>query len=161
MCSTTCGYFDKTLGKILGLFNTGIPILVSCTPDGTKGLSQRFAISQRVGTNTMRIDRLSPDDHQLLRFLQELWTYQYTDEDMPFEQTLTELIYEWTAGIPRIIVGCFINAQRQALIMQKKKMDMDDLTLAFKNLSLDIKDTITAIHNNDHRYLSGKPDCRF
>lgn len=153
---------DITLGKILGIINIGIPVLISCTADGTEGLNKRGSISQRLGSNFVQFDRFkNPSDPFYITFINNLMHYQYTDEAMPLNKRIYEQFHVLTAGIPRIMVNCFMTAQRRALQMSKRSLDYDDLLNAHLSMSDDIKNIIRALHNNDQKFLRRKPDYRY
>lgn len=155
------GKNDELNRKILGLLNFGIPVLFSCTPDGTQGLSSREAISQRIGLNHIRFDRFKPDDEYFYHFLKQLMKYQYTDEALELTPEIATLVYRHTAGIPRIVSNCLIAAQKSALEHRKQRMEVSDLASCFSALSPNIRTTIQALHNEDWTRLSEKADMAF
>jgi len=70
---------DKLLKNFLNLTNSGLPILISGTPDGISFLTSRFSTSQRIsafGANELtRYEHA--EDREYLVFLGQLMKYQY------------------------------------------------------------------------------------
>jgi len=153
---------DITMGKILGMFNTGIPIIISCTSDGAEGLSFRGAISQRLGLNCIQFDRFKDSKSSSYKqFLKQLMHYQYIDLPILVTDSLESQLHQLTAGIPRVMVMLFIETQKKALMMGKRSLDPTDFISVYKDFSEDMKKTIIALHNKDKRFLNTKPDYRF
>lgn len=146
------------LGNILGLFNTGIPILISCTPDGTRGLEKKGAVLQRTGSNFIRMDYLNANDKEYKRFVQKLFEYQYTDQILELTNEVYETLFKLGAGVPRLIVRIFIDSQKNALRNGNEKIELRDMKYVVRNFSPTLKKLIQAIHNNDRNFLDTLTD---
>lgn len=146
------------LGNILGLFNTGIPILISCTPDGTRGLEKKGAVIQRTGSNFIRMDYMQAKEKDCRRYVEKLFEYQYTDQQLEFNEEIYQTLVKLGAGVPRLIMRIFLDSQKNALRNGKAKIDLNDMKLIVKRFSPTLKKLIQAIHNGDRNYLDTLTD---
>ena len=77
------------------------------------------------------------------------------------DNNIYKLMYEISAGIPRIISNCFMESQKQALVLGLTSISNDILLNVYHGFSDDLKMTIMAIHNKDLKFLSTKPDYKY
>jgi hypothetical protein len=123
---------DKLLKNILNLTNSGLPILISGTPDGIDFLASRFSTSQRSSTfGASVLDRYEhAQDREYLVFLSQLMKYQYVNKPLTDLEQLAELLLELTAGIKRLIITLWIEAHKCSFSRARDDLLLDDFKAA-------------------------------
>lgn len=123
---------DKLLKNILNLTNSGLPILISGTPDGINFLTSRFSTSQRIATfGSNKLTRYEhAQDREYLVFLSQLMKYQYVRKPLTDLEELAELLLKLTAGIKRLIISLWIEAHKCSYSRGRDDLLLDDFKAA-------------------------------
>jgi hypothetical protein len=153
---------DQALKWILTLMNTWqIPLLVSGTPDGMRALTRRMSNAERIATSGHHLFRpFSLDDLSGFRelFLEPLGKYQYVAKKLTVDDELARLIFQLTAGIPRVIIALWIGAQRIALERNKGDLTIADLKRASGTYLSPVAPAVAALLSNDPKRMSRYED---
>jgi len=128
---------DQVLRWILSVINSGLPLLVSGTSDGTRALSRRLSTMQRITTGGAHlfdrfVDPKATDFYKL--FLTPLSKLQFVKKPLPVSEEFADLIIELTAGVKRIIIGLWMAAHRIAFRRGADALTFDDFRLAAATL---------------------------
>lgn len=147
---------DKLLKTMLNLINSGIPVMVSGTPDGITALSNRFSTAQRISSfgyhEFLRFE--SPSDVEFQEFFGELMKYQYVKTPLTLTEELASLIIELTAGIKRLIINLWIFAHRAAYSRGQDNLLLEDFKTAEKQNFKKIRPAVQAILSGDPFLMS-------
>lgn len=97
-------------------------------------LQQEFRAARR--TTGLVYDRL-PNDREFSLLLHGLWHYQYTQYATDLTPELSNWLYRKTQGIPDILAKLLYNAQKQAILDGREKLDSEVFESAFlRNLGM-------------------------
>lgn len=153
---------DQCLRWILSLLNTwGIPVLFSGTPDGIGALTKRLSTAERIVTGGVhQFDPFISWHRPAFRqtFLQSLGRYQYTKEKLAITDSVAELIYSLTAGVPRIIMALWIAANRLALESDKDILTANHLRKASELYLAPLAPAVSALLSQDPLRLAKYED---
>ena len=104
------------------------------TPRVLQVLQQEFRAARR--TTGLVYDRL-PNDKEFSLLLHGLWHYQYTQYATDLTPELENWLYRKTQGIPDILTKLLYNAQKQAILDGREKLDLEVFGSAFlRNLGM-------------------------
>jgi hypothetical protein len=149
---------DEALKFILTLANTSrIAIVAAGTPDGMAAFSSRFSTSQRMTTGGFH--HISPiqssqDSYYKKYLFPTLCKYQWLDEKIGATDELRDLLFEKTAGIPRILSNLWFFSQRCALERKGTSMSFSDIDRAMQTYMAPLVPAVNALRSNDARKLS-------
>lgn len=122
---------DEALKFILTLINVArIPILVSGTPDAMAIFETRMSTSQRLTIEGLiRFNHAaSPNDDYFKEILlPTLLRYQWLDQKVQNTPALLQTMHRYTAGLPRLCVNIWVQAQRLALEKNAKVLEIRHL----------------------------------
>ena len=125
----------RFLNFLVHLINgAGVSVCMVGTPRVLQVLQQEFRAARR--TTGLVYDRL-PNDKEFSLLLHGLWYYQYTQYVTDLTPELTNWLYRKTQGIPDILSKLLYNAQKQAILDGREKLDLEVFESAFiKNLGM-------------------------
>lgn len=153
---------DQCLKWILTLMNTWqIPLLVSGTPDGISALTKRLSNAQRIVTSGYHAFShfTSASDTVYRRiFLAQLSIYQFVATPLAMTDELAQLIWEKTAGVPRLIIALWIAAHRVAFEREADDLQLDDFRVAADTYLSLVQPAVAALCSNDPLRLSKYED---
>ncbi len=146
---------DKLLKNFLNLTNSGLPILISGTPDGISFLTSRFSTSQRISTfGANELTRYEhTEDREYLVFLGQLMKYQYVKKPLTNLQELAVLMLDLTAGIKRLIIALWIEAHKCAYRRARDDLLLDDFKAAESSNFKMIRPAINAVKSGNPRHI--------
>ncbi|MBQ3011265.1 MAG: ATP-binding protein [Methanocorpusculum sp.] len=109
---------------------------------GTPSAEELFLSQEHLKRRTrgLRLLPLRPDG-VYRQFLYALWRYQYTQEQAPLTDALSNLIYDLSGGIPAYILKVFYEAQVQALQAGVPKIDAKLIRIAAEVLNISVPKT--------------------
>lgn len=144
---------DESLKLVLTVTNwSKIPLMTSSTPDGLEAFNTRMSTSQRLLTAGLHMlpRPESPDDAFFGRhFVPALCRYQWLPRKIPLSQELRALLFELTAGIPRICVTLWIHAHQHAVRRGADGLDFTDFTYAAANALAPLRAAVRALVSGD------------
>ena len=125
----------RFLNFLVHLINgAGVSICMVGTPRVLQVLQQEFRSARR--TTGLVYDRL-PNDKEFALLLHGLWHYQYTQYATDLTPELANWLYRKTQGIPDILAKLLYNAQKQAILDGREKLDLEVFESAFlRNLGM-------------------------
>lgn len=125
----------RFLNFLVHLINgAGVSVCMVGTPRVLQVLQQEFRAARR--TTGLVYDRL-PNDKEFALLLHGLWHYQYTQYATDLTPELENWLYRKTQGIPDILVKLLYNAQKQAILDGREKLDLEVFESAFlRNLGM-------------------------
>jgi len=142
---------DKLLKTILNLTNSGLPILISGTPDGMEAFTNRFSTAQRSSKfgyhEFKRFENL--DDPEYIFFIEQLMKYQYVRKPLIDIEPLSELLLKLTAGIKRLIITLWIEAHRDAYLRGDDELLLKDFISAEQKNLKHLRPAVKALLSND------------
>lgn len=144
---------DQCLRWILTLLNTWqIPVILSGTPDGVGALTKRLSTIQRIVAGGYH--KLSPFDganHPDFKdiFFRQLVRYQYVKHALPDSDGLRHLVFELTAGVPRLIVALWLAAHRVALERADDTLRLEDFQQASLRYLAPVQPALAALRSGD------------
>lgn len=147
---------DKLLKNILNLTNSGLPILISGTPDGINFITSRLSTSQRISTfgynELLRYE--SPDDREYQVFLNQLMKYQYVKTPLMDTDGLAGLLLQLTGGIKRLIISLWIEAHKCAYTRAQDNLLLEDFITAERINFKIIRPAIHAIESGNPKFIT-------
>lgn len=150
---------DMALKSILTFVNmSGIPIIMSGTPDGVAALAKRFSNIQRlVRSGFHRMDPYSgPEDPDFITFMAHISRYQYVIKRLPADSALREVFYAKSAGVNRLMIALWIAGHRCAYERAADDLRISDFEKASRTYLAPAMDAVQAL-------LSKNPSlmCRY
>lgn len=119
----------RFLNFLVHLINgAGVSVCMVGTPRVLQVLQQEFRAARR--TTGLVYDRL-PNDKEFSLLLHGLWYYQYTQYVTDLTPELTNWLYRKTQGIPDILSKLLYNAQKQAILDGREKLDLEVFESAY------------------------------
>lgn len=110
------GGSQKMLNFFVELVNTiGIPIVLIGTREGLQPISQAFCNARR-GTGEGDKNWLPMlQNTEWSKLIKAIWSYQWTTEECPLTQQISDILYQESFGITDIAIKLFIIAQWRAI----------------------------------------------
>ena len=142
---------DKALKGVLTLANTGLPLMISGTPDGVGALTKRLSNVQRfVASGYHKMSEfLSATDLFFIVFMETLGKFQYVVKRLTIDNELRALVFTLTAGIQRLIVALWIAAHRVAFERKEDSLTLDDFKKAASTYLAPVAPAVAALLSKD------------
>jgi hypothetical protein len=100
-----------------------VSVVLIGTPKALRLFASEFRQARRAsGDGSIVWDRL-PKDESWEDFLEELWPYQWLNNNVTRDEALTNKLYELTQGVPDIAVKLFCLAQSRAILLAASPED--------------------------------------
>lgn len=119
---------DEALKMLLTLINAcKFPIVVCGTPDGIDAFGTRMSTSQRLitgGFHRMPHATRADDGYFRRNLLPCLFRYQWLPGQLSLDDDVAEVMYQLSAGLPRLCASLLIHAQRLALEAGDKALSL-------------------------------------
>lgn len=115
---------------IVGLSNSlNIPILFIGTPKLYEICEQGLRVSRRLGTmGNLKWNRMLYRDRNWKRFIAALWQQNIlADEDLEIPEEIEQGLYEFSQGIPDLLVKLFFLSQERSLVYAKSGKDREEI----------------------------------
>ena len=108
---------DVLLKFLVTLINKiGVPVLLVGTTAATDIVRKTLRLGRRsVGLGSATWDRYDRADADWNEFVDDLWSYQWTNVETPLDEGLREAFYDETQGIVDIAIKLYIMAQMRAI----------------------------------------------
>lgn len=155
---------DEALKFILTLINVAkIPIMVSGTHDAMEIFETRLSTSQRLTIEGLiRFEHaLTPEDAYFRDILlPALFKYQFLDHKAECNPQWRELMHGYTAGLPRLCVNLWIQAQRLALERNAKCIDFKHVKDVMSTTMSPSMKGVDALLSGDSRRYAQYEDLR-
>jgi len=150
------GPTEMTLAFIKQLTNiVGVPIVFIGSLEAAGILFGNFQLASR--SQGFKWERFEKDDTYDY-FIKSLFKIRVLNGDQELDPALTDLYYELTQGIPRLLNLLHIEAQKICLHNRKNKIEPRDLVIASKNLFSSTSLAMSGIKNYNAEILSRYPD---
>lgn len=109
---------------------------------GTPAAEQVFTSQEHLKRRTrgIRLLPLKPDG-TYRRFLEQLWTYQFTATTAPLSEKIANKLFDFSGGIPAYIIKIFQESQVQALLYGQKHIDERNMQRAIDVLAIKVPKT--------------------
>lgn len=143
---------DQALKSILTFTNTAqIPLLLSGTPDGVGALSKRLSNVQRfVSSGYHKMEPFwNASDKAFEFFVDQLARYQFVGKRLVVGGELRALVFQLTAGIPRLMVALWIAAHLVAFERQIDDLRIDDFKRAARTHLAPVAPAVAALLSRD------------
>jgi hypothetical protein len=148
---------DQSLKLLLELMNiSGIPLILSGTPDGVGALMKRFATIQRSVANGFHLlPRFQgPDELEFYTgFLKPLFTYQYVKVPLVLTPDVAKVVYGLSGGIHRLIIALWIAAHRVAFERADDDLRVSDFYQGASTYLAPVAPAVAALLSNDPREM--------
>jgi hypothetical protein len=114
----------KMINFLVTLVNVvEVSVVLIGTPKALRLFASEFRQARRAsGDGSIVWDRL-PKDESWEDFLEELWPYQWLNNNVTRDEALTNKLYELTQGVPDIAVKLFCLAQSRAILLAASPED--------------------------------------
>lgn len=148
----------KKSTEVLNFFTTlintmNIPIVMIGTPKARDVLQSRFRQARR-STNAGNVfwDRMKKDEEWEL-FINGLWKYQWTTNEVNLDSTFSDRLYEESQGIADIAVKLYMMVQMRAITSGEETITHGLFDLVIQNEMKMVQPVIQALKQNDYRQL--------
>ena len=109
--------------------NSGISICMVGTPESTVFFESAMQLARRsVGLQYTTMNY----DEYFQSFCKALFQYQYTKLKTKINESITEWLYEHSAGVTSVVVSLIYDAQEIAILTGKEILNLDTLNEAYK-----------------------------
>jgi len=153
---------DEALKFLLTLSNSSkIPTLYCSTPDGMAALSTRMSTAQRMlsgGFHTFPHAQSADEDFFRKRLFPTLCQYQWLPEKLPASDELRRLLFDLSAGVPRLAVMAWFHASLRAIHRKADAVSFDDFRHVREHALGPLKQAVAALLSNDPRQLQQYED---
>ncbi|MFY9478641.1 MAG: ATP-binding protein [Aquabacterium sp.] len=148
---------DEALKFLLTLNNFAkIPTLYCSTPDGMAALNTRMSTAQRMltaGSYTLPQARSADDDFFRKRFFPVICQYQWLPDKLPASDELRRLLFDVSAGVPRMAVTAWILASRRAIRRNASGLSFEDFQHVRMHEMGPLRPAVEALLSDDPRRL--------
>lgn len=154
---------DETLKLILSGTNTWRnPLMVTGTPDGMEAFNTRLSTAQRLITAGYHV--LSPipsaDDQIFTKTIfPTLSQYQWVNNKIEPSDRLRQLVFDLSAGVPRIYICLWIAAHRYAFEGNRDALTLKDFSEGFRKYLYPLIPAVEALKSNDPGKLARYEDA--
>ncbi|KQX22135.1 ATP-binding protein [Variovorax sp. Root434] len=153
---------DEALKFLLTLSNSSkIPTLYCSTPDGLAALGTRMSTAQRMlsgGFHTFSHAQSADDDFFRKRLFPTLCHYQWLPEKLLASDELRRLLFDMSAGVPRLAVMAWFHASRRAIHRKADALSFDDFRHVREHALGPLRHAVAALLSNDPRQLQQYED---
>ena len=153
---------DEALKFLLTLSNFAkIPTIYCATPDGKAALETRMSTAQRMltaGLHTIAHARSADDDFFRKHFFPRLCQYQWLPQKLPASDELRRLLFDLSAGVPRIALMTWFHATRRALQRRASCLSLEDFRHAADTTLGPLRPAVAALLSGDPRQLQRYED---
>lgn len=148
---------DEVLKFLLTLSNFAkIPTLYCSTPDGMAALNTRMSTAQRMltaGFHTISHAQSAEDDFFRKRLFPILCQYQWLPEKLPASDELRRLLFDLSAGVPRMTLMAWFHANRRAIQRNGSGLSFEDFQHVGMHAMGPLRPAVMALHSQDPRRL--------
>lgn len=148
---------DEALKFLLTLTNFAkIPTLYCSTPDGLAALNTRMSTAQRMltaGFYTVPHAKSADDDFFRKRLFPVLCQYQCLPGKLPASDELRRLLFDVSAGVPRIAVTAWILAGERAIKRNAGGLSFEDFQHVRSHELGPLRPAVEALLSDDPRRL--------
>lgn len=136
------------------------PILFIGTNKATQILGLDFRTARRAtGYGIATWDRLREvgvdgEPSEWMRFLSELWKYQWVRNPVPLNEHFAHVMYNYSQGVIDIVIKLFASAQARAMLDESEKLSPELLVDVFNRELKLMHPMIEALRNDDIAKLS-------
>ena len=100
---------------------------------GTEESNQFFEMKEYLARRTIGVSLKKMEYGGFFtNFCKVLFSYQYTLNKVEFNSELSHWLYNHSNGLPSMLITLFVEAQREAIISGKEKLDIDTFEKVFK-----------------------------
>ena len=115
------------LTQLINQSNVGICFI------GTEASNNFFEMEEYLARRTIGISfNKMPYDEKFYSFCETLFLYQFTENKVSLNSELVRWFYDHSNGLPSMVVSLYAEAQREAIISGKEKIDRELLDRVFK-----------------------------
>ena len=144
---------DEVLKFLLTLTNFAkIPTLYCSTPDGMAALNTRMSTAQRMltaGFHTIPHAQSADDDFYRKRLFPILCRYQWLPDTLAASDELRRLLFDLTAGVPRMTLMAWFHASRRAIQRNANGLSFDDFQYAAAHAMGPLRPAVSALLSDD------------
>lgn len=155
---------DEALKFILTLINVAkFPVLVSGTPDAMAIFETRMSTSQRLTIEGLiRFPHATSPENGYFKdvLIPALLQYQWLDQKLACTPALLEVMHKYTAGLPRLCVNLWVQAQRLALEKNATVLDLRHLEQVAGTTMAPARAAVDALLSGDPRRMLQYEDMR-
>ncbi|MEN6351255.1 MAG: ATP-binding protein [Syntrophomonas sp.] len=155
------GGAESMLNFFVTLINTiGVPVVLVGTPSAFSVLRSEFRQARRgSGQGDIHWDRLPPTE-EWQHFLNGMWKYQWTKNEVPLTEEIKDALYFESQGIIDIVIKLYALAQWKAIAYAKETITPDMIhDVAKENLQL-VKPMLDALKSGDRRLIDQYEDIK-
>lgn len=153
---------DEALKFLLTLSNSSkIPTLYCSTPDGMTALNTRMSTAQRMlsgGFHTFTHAESADEDFFRKRLFPTLCQYQWLPDKLAASDELRRLLFDLSAGVPRLAVMAWFHASRRAIQRKASGLSFDDFRHVREHALGPLRPAVAALLSNDPRQLQRYED---
>lgn len=153
---------DEALKFLLTLSNfSKIPTLYCSTPDGMAALSTRVSTAQRMltaGFHTVAHAKSADDEFFRKRLFPNLCRYQWLPEKLPPSDELRRLLFDLSAGVPRLALMTWFHASRRAAQRGVNALSLEDFRHVGDHALGPLRPAVLALLSDDPRRLQRYED---
>lgn len=153
---------DEALKFLLTLSNFAkVPTLYCSTPDGMAALSTRMSTAQRMltgGFHTIAHAQTADDEFFRKMLFPILCRYQWLPKKLPASDDLRRLLFDLSAGIPRVALMVWFHASRRAFHRRADGLTFDDFQHAGEHALGPLRPALMALLSDDPRRLQRYED---
>lgn len=130
--------------------NSGISICMVGTPESNIFFEQAMQLARR--SLGLQYGAMKYDD-DFRAFCKTVFKYQYTQNKVEITESAINWIYEHSGGITSVVVSLIHDAQEIAILNGSEKLDLDNLTEAYKK-------RLSLLHNYIEPQKPPRSSCR-
>lgn len=153
---------DEALKFLLTLSNSSkIPTLYCSTPDGMAALSTRMSTAQRMlsgGFHNFTHAQTADEDFFRKRLFPVLCQYQWLPQKLPASDELRRVLFDLSAGVPRLAVMAWFHANRRAFQRKADALSFDDFKYVREHALAPLMPAVAALLSDDPRQLQRYED---
>jgi hypothetical protein len=157
--TTKAGGAQSILEFFVSLVNKiGIPVILIGNPKALKVLQSEFSIARRGSSlGDMEWKRLKQNEEWDI-FIEGMWKYQWTKEEVPLTQEFKNTLYEESQGIIDIAIKLYALTQRHVIYYGKDKFTPQTIKLIAKEYLKLVQGALEALKSGDESKIANYED---
>lgn len=151
---------DQIMNFFVSLINTGVNVALIGTPGAYRLFGEELRITRRLTGNSEIIYNNMEFGSEFKFLLESIWSYQWTQKFVPYNEEFAKVFYEETQGISDLMVKLIVFSQQMAIETGKEELSIGLIRKVAKEKFRLMKPMLDAIRSGNPHKIAKYEDIR-